>query len=177
MYQEKLPLRLEGVVEQFLLGYLRPTSKEVDGLLNIGVPDWLGRVTVVLRDALAESGHGGAFGTVHVQGKQVVAANARRPGRVELGDDPAFQLKGGVAGIVGGGFIGVALLVDALFDVGRTQAGHGFYFAKKMIQHVTPVTEHIDNDAAVVFFAVVPGRPLRRYAMAFKDPISKLPAY
>ena len=77
---------------------------------------------------------------------------------------PPVQLERGVGGVVGGAGVGLALLVPALLDVGRAQAGDGSALAEEVVQHVAPVAEHVHDDAAAVFLAVVPGGALRRDA-------------
>ena len=46
-----------------------------------------------------------------------------------------------------------------------------------MIEHVAPVTEHVDDDAAVVLLAIVPRWTLRRLPIAFEHPIAEFAAH
>jgi hypothetical protein len=46
-----------------------------------------------------------------------------------------------------------------------------------VVEHVTPVTEHVDDDAAVVLLTVIPRWPLRQNGVALKDPIAELAAH
>ena len=34
--------------------------------------------------------------------------------------------------------------------------GYGFNFSKNIIDHITPMTEHINDDATTIFFTVIP---------------------
>ena len=43
-----------------------------------------------------------------------------------------------------------------------------------MVEYVAPVAEHVDDDAAVFFFLVIPGRTLRRNGVTFEYPVTKL---
>jgi hypothetical protein len=88
--------------------------------------------------------------------QQVIAAHAHGPGAVELADHIAFALKGGVAGVVAGAGVGFAAFVEAFRQVRGSEAAHGLHFAKEIVDHIAPVAEHIDDDAAAVFLAVVP---------------------
>ena len=52
-----------------------------------------------------------------------------------------------------------------------------FTFAEKIVQHIAPVAEHVDDDAAAIFLAVVPGRPLRGNRVALEHPVAELAAH
>jgi hypothetical protein len=41
------------------------------------------------------------------------------------------------------------------------QARDGLHAAEDVVEHVTPMTEHVENEAAAVFLAVVPRLALR----------------
>ena len=57
------------------------------------------------------------------------------------------------------------------------QARDRLHFTKEVVQHITPVAHHVENNAAAVFFAVVPAGSLNRLQIAFKHPIAKLNAH
>ena len=59
----------------------------------------------------------------------------------------------------------------------RTDARNRIHHAKRVIQHIAPVAEHVDDDAAVQFLFVIPGGPLARLPVAFEDPVAKLAAH
>ena len=94
-----------------------------------------------------------------------------------MGDDVAVELEGGVGGIVGGGLVALAVLVDALGDVRGAEAGDGLDVAEGVVEHVAPVAEHVEDDAAAVLGAVVPGRALRRLQVALEHPVAELAAH
>ena len=77
--QEEFPLDFEGVVVGLLIGDFGPAFKEVDGLRNVRVPSWAGRVAVVLNPDIAEAADGGAFFAIHLNGEKVIAAHAGHP--------------------------------------------------------------------------------------------------
>ena len=104
-------------------------------------------------------------------------AYAHGPGRVKMGHDAAVQFKGRVGGIVCCAAIGITLFIDPFWDVGSTQAGHRFDRAKKVVQHIAPVAEHVANNAPIILLAIVPGGTLSLSGMTFKHPIPELPAY
>src|SRR5579883_756089 len=43
-----------------------------------------------------------------------------------------------------------------------------------MREHVLPVAEHIDNDAASILLAIIPGGTLRSLPITLKNPVAKL---
>ena len=73
-----------------------------------------------------------------------------------MGDDSVFQLKGGITGVIRGGGVFFTGFVVPFWDVGCAEAIDRFDIAENVVDHITPVAEHIDDDAASVFFAVVP---------------------
>ena len=102
----------------------------------------------------------------------------RRPGRVDVRDHAAFELEGRVGGVVGVGRVGLAVLVDAARDMRRAEAAHRLHGAEQVVEHVAPVAQHIEDDAAAFGLLVVPARPLRRLApVAFEHPVAELAAH
>ena len=61
--------------------------------------------------------------------------------------------------------------------MGRTKAGNGLHFAKEIVKHIAPVAKHVDDDAAVIFFAVVPARALGHDVVAFENPVTEFTAH
>src|SRR5689334_7989952 len=92
-------------------------------------------------------------------------------------NDAIVQFKRGIRRIIGPAFIGFALLVNSFFDMRGAQTRNGFYFSENMIEHITPVTKHICDNASIVIFAVVPAGTLRRNGITFKNPVSELTAH
>ena len=174
--QEHFPLDFEAVVEVGVVGDVGPAVAEGDGVGDVGVPDGARRVDAMLDAALAQAGDRAAECAVDLHGEELVAVDAEVPGGVDLGDDAAFELEGAVSGVVGGAGVGFALLVPALRDVGVAEAGDGVDVAEGVVEDVAPVAEHVDDDAAVVFLAVVPGGALRGLPVAFEDPVAELAA-
>ena len=92
-----------------------------------------------------------------------------------MGDDAALELEGGVGGVVRGRLVLGAALVDALGDVRRAEAGDRAHLAEEVVEHVAPVADHVEDHAAAVLGAVVPGRALRRLApVALEHPVAEV---
>ncbi len=77
-------------------------------------------------------------------------------------DHAAVEFEGRVSRVIRSGRIFLAALVPALRDVLCAAAGHGFDFAEQIVEHVAPVTDHVEDHAAAVLGTIIPGRPLRR---------------
>ena len=108
---------------------------------------------------------------------ELVAVDPRGPARVELRDHAALELEDRVGRVVGGGGVGVALLVDALGDLGDRPRVDRLDAAEEVLEHVVPVREHVDDDAAAVLGAVVPARALGGLPVALEDPVAELAAH
>src|SRR5258708_16878649 len=171
---EQLPLGLERIVIEVVVGYLRPSRVEIDRLRNVRVPHRLRRVHSSLGPAFGEAGYGRSMRAVDLEHQEVVATHPRAPGAVELRDDAAGELEGGIGGVIGIRPVGLALLVPTLGNVHDTPAAHRLDGAEEIVQHVAPMAEHVDDDAAALLLAVVPGRPLRRLPIALEHPIAEV---
>ncbi len=117
------------------------------------------------------------MGAVDMEGHEVVAAHAGGPARIDLGDDAAFQLEGRIGRVIGVAVEDIALLVDALRNMGGAQARDGLHFAEEIVHHIAPVAQHIEDDAAAVLLAIVPARALRLLPVALEHPIAELAAH
>ena len=126
---------------------------------------------------LCQAGDRRAVRAVDLEGDEVVAIDARLPGRVDLRHHAALQHEGGVGGVLGGRLVGLSVLVPALGDVGGAEAAQALDGAEHVVEHVAPVAEHIEDDAAAVLAAIVPGRPLDRLQVALEDPVAELAAH
>src|SRR5690606_16584417 len=74
-------------------------------------------------------------------------------------------------------FIGPALLVHAFLDMRGAKTGNCLYFSENIVQNISPMAKHVNNNTSVIFLAVVPGRPLGRNRIPFKNPVTKFPSY
>ena len=93
-------------------------------------------------------------------------------------DHAALELERRVGGIVGVGLVGLAVLVDAARNVRRAEAAHRLHVAEQVVEHVAPVAQHIEDDAAALGLLVVPARTLRRLApVALEHPVAELAAH
>src|SRR6185312_10893992 len=89
-------------------------------------------------------------------------------------DHVILKLEGGVGGVIGIGIVGFAVLVHPLRDMRRAKAADGLDLAEEIVENITPVAEHIENDAAAFGFLVVPAWALRRLPpIAFKHPVTE----
>ena len=115
---------------------------------------------------------------IDLEGHEIVAADADVPARIDVGDDAALELEGGIGRVVGIGGVAVALLVDALGNMRGAEAADRLHLAEQVVEHVAPVAEHIEDDAAAIGLAVVPARALRRLApVALEHPVAELAAH
>src|SRR5262249_54422613 len=115
---------------------------------------------------------------VDLEGHEIVAADPHAPGRVHVRDHIILKLEGGVGGIIGIGIVGLAVLVHPLRDMRRAKAAYGLHPAEEIVEDITPVAEHIENDAAAFGFLVVPAWTLRRLSpIAFEHPVTELAAH
>ena len=128
----------------------------------------------MLGDAAGEARDGGPVCAVDMKGDEVIAMHARRPGRVDLRDDAAFQLERRIGRIIGIRMIASAALIDARIDVSRPAAADRLDLAEQIVEHVPPVRQHVENDAPAVRLAIVPGRALRGLKVALEHPIAEL---
>ena len=174
MAQEHFPFYLERVVEHLLRRHARPVVEEVDRAIHVGIPRRARRGPVVLRDAVPQARHRAAHRPVHLQRQQVVAPHPHRPRGVELRDHAAFQFKGRVGCVVRGAWVWLPLFVEAFLHVRGPIARDRLDAAEEVVEHVAPVAEHVHDDAAIVFLAVVPARPLGRDAVRpGKNPVAE----
>src|SRR5205085_9143080 len=172
------PLGLEAVVVGDVVRYGLPGRVEVDGLLLVRVPDRARGADARLHDAILQAGDRRAERAVDLEGDEVVAVGPRRPGHVDVGDDAALEEEGGVGRVVGGRLVGAAVLVDALGDVGRAEAGDRLHLAEEVVEHGATVADHVEAHAAAVLGAVVPGRALGGLPpIALEDPVAELAAH
>src|SRR5580692_1907488 len=91
-------------------------------------------------------------------------------------DDSILEFESCVGRVVGRAIVRFPRLVPADRHVGAPDTGEALYFPKEILDHVLPVTEHIDDDAAILLLPVVPGGPLQRLGLSGEHPISKLTA-
>ena len=175
--EEHLPLHFEGVIEGAVIGDFFPLRAEVNRIGNVGIPDRLRRIDAVLGFAVTQAADGAAFSAIHLHFEKLVAIDAHGPGGIELRDDAVFKLQSCVGGIVSGAFVGLAIFIPALRDVGDIEAIDTLYGAKDVIENIAPVAEHIDGHAAAVFTTVIPGRALGSLQIAFEDPVAEFAAH
>src|SRR5262249_42519145 len=126
--------------------------------------------------AAGEAGDGRTMRPVDLEDDEIVAPHAHAPGRIDLRDGAALELEGGVGGVLGVAAIGLAALVGPLADVDGAETAYRLHSAEQAVEHIAPVAEHVEDDAAAVGPAVVPARPLRRLPGPLEHEVAELAA-
>src|SRR3954466_6062774 len=93
-----------------------------------------------------------------------------------MGDHAALELEGRIGRIVDIRLVGPAVLSDAFGDMRGAQAAHRLDLAEQVVEHVAPVAEHIEDDAAALGRLVVPARALGLLPVALEHPVAELAA-
>src|SRR5262249_36119982 len=129
-----------------------------------------------LRDAAPQPSDRRAKRTVDLQRQQIVTPHAHAPRAVEVSDDAALKLQRGVCRVLCGGLVLPVCFVPALAEMDRSKASDGLYFAEQVVEHVAPVEQHVEDNSAAFFPAVIPGRALCRLQIAFEYPVAEFAA-
>ncbi len=93
-----------------------------------------------------------------------------------MADDPVLEFKGGVGGVIGRAFVRFSVFVPAFGKMGSAKTGEGPDISEEILNDVLPVAKHVDDDAAVVFLAIVPGRALELFEFPWEYPVAELSA-
>src|SRR6185312_8225919 len=160
------------------IGELLPAFEEVDRLRDVGIPHGLGGFAEALDPCLPQPGDAGAAGAVNLNGQQIVAPHAGTPARIELAERAVLEAEDRVSRVVGGRLVWLSIFGDPLGDVGAAAGDQRLNRAKQVVDHVSPVAEHVDNDSAAVFLAVIPAWALRGLVLnlSAEDPVAELAA-
>src|SRR4051812_9727515 len=150
MSDEHFPLLLEAVVIDDVFRNLLPISIEVMGTLLVRIPNRPRRRLTGLDDAIGETRHRRAVGAVDLESDEVVTIDPRHPAHVDMRDHAALEPESGVGGIISGRGVFLALLVETFGNVCRAEAGDTLDFAEQIVEHVAPVADHVEDDAAAV---------------------------
>ena len=94
-----------------------------------------------------------------------------------MGDDAALQFESGVGGVLDIGVVALARLVPAFGDVDGAVAAHCPDRRDGVVEHIAPVAQHIEDDAAALGLPVVPRRPLGFLPVALEHPVAELAAH
>src|SRR4029078_2532190 len=130
-----------------------------------------------LDDAIGEPRHRRTMGAVDLESDEVVAIDPRHPAHVDMGDDTALEAEGGVGGVCAVRLILLAVLAKPLRNIRGAEAAHALDLAEEIVEHVAPVADHVQNDAAAVLAAIIPGRPLRLLPAALDNPLTHPPRH
>src|SRR5690242_18512072 len=91
-------------------------------------------------------------------------------------DDSAFDFERRVGCVVGSTGVWFALLVAALRNMCRAETGDRLHRPEHIVEDISPMAQHVNDDAALILLAVIPGRPLRWHHIPLEDPVTKLAA-
>src|SRR5690606_36439425 len=89
----------------------------------------------------------------------------------------AVELEHAIGGVFGGGVVVLAVLIPAVGDVHGGLRVDRLHAAEEVLEDVVPVREHVDDDAAAVFGAVVPAGALGGLPVTLEDPVAELTAH
>src|SRR5215831_12862665 len=177
MPEKKLPLGLESVLECLVLRYLLPVAKEIVCVRNIRVPDRPGRLDAVLHLAIPKSRDCASVHSINLKAEQFVPVDTHAPGGIDLRDYAVFQFEERICGIVCSRVIPMPFLIVSHRNMARADCADALYLTEQIIQDITPMAEHIQNDAASIFRTVVPGRPLSWLPISFEKPVTELASH
>src|SRR6185369_3917569 len=82
-----------------------------------------------------------------------------------------------IGGIVGGALIFLAALIPAFGNIRAAETGDALDLTEEIVEHVAPVADHVQDDAAAVLFPIVPGRALRLLPVTLEHPVAELAAH
>ena len=91
-------------------------------------------------------------------------------------DDAVFQFKSCIRSVFRGAAIGFAIFIPALREMCGSDTGDAFDGTEEVVNDVSPVAEHIEDNAAAVFGTVVPRWSLGGDGIALEDPITEFTA-
>ena len=143
-----------------MLGCRCPRLHIIDWTLNVGIPYRARCSFIGLNEAAAQAGYGGALCPIHLKCKEVISPDANCPGRIETCNDSTFQFERRIGSILGSTLIGPATFIPAFLDMCGSDAGNRFDLCEKIVQEISPVGKHIQNDSTTVLLSVIPGGAL-----------------
>src|SRR5438034_472274 len=114
---------------------------------------------------------------VDLEGDEIVAVDPRHPAHVDMRDQAALEAERGIGGIIRRRRVLLAVLVEAFRNIRGAGAAHALDLAEEIVEHVAPVADHVEDDAAAVLAAIIPRRPLRLLPAALEHPIAELAAH
>ena len=91
-------------------------------------------------------------------------------------NDTVLQFKSRISGIFRCTLIRLTFLIPPLWEVCGSDTGDPFDRTEKVVDDVSPVAKHIEDNAATVFNTVVPRRTLRWDRIALENPVTELAA-
>src|SRR5262249_5350618 len=124
----------------------------------------------MLGPALGQAGHRRAMRAVDLKRDQVVAADTHAPGRIHVRDHTILKHECSVGRIICIRIVGFSVLIYTLRDVSGAKAAYRPHPAEQIAEHIAPVAEHIEDDAATLALATVPAQPLSRLTPISSEP-------
>src|SRR6516165_8271445 len=177
MPEKQLPLSLESVLERLVLRYLMPVTKEIVCVRYIRVPNRPGRLDAVLDLAIPKSRDCASVHSINLKAEQFVPVDTHAPGRIDLRDYAVFQFEERVGSIICSRVVPMTFFIVSDRDMSGADCADALYRTEQIIEHVTPMAEHIQNDAASIFRTVIPGRTLSWLPISFENPVTKLASH
>src|SRR5205807_617386 len=82
-----------------------------------------------------------------------------------------------ISRVVRRAMVPLSLLIHSLGDCRATKTLHRAHSAEGVVKDIAPVAKHVQDDAAVVFLAIVPRGSLCRLPVSLENPVAELAAY
>src|SRR5262245_45545380 len=131
----------------------------------------------MLGPAPGQAGNRRTVRAIDLERDQFVAPRSYAPGRIHVRDHAILKPEGRISRIVCIGIVDLSVLVYSLRNVSGAETGHCLHLAEQIVEDITPVAEHIEDDAAAFRFLIVPAWPLRRLApIALEHPVAEFSA-
>src|SRR5437764_15375175 len=174
MAQEQFPTGLVAVFEGQHVRHFLPLLVEVHLLRLLRAEERLWGCDERLHKAAVQPRDRGSQRTVYLDLQEVVALDAARPRRADLGEHTAFQLEDREGVVFDIDVVRLAALVDAARLRRRVAAEDSSNRAEQAIEDVAPMRKLIGDRATAGRAPVIPARPLRRKEIAVEHPQAEI---
>ena len=171
---------LNALSHAAIVRHLLPAREEIDRLRDVGIPHGLGRVC---RSAAIKQRRSPATAEPCVPSTCKVSRSSRRTRThhelLKCAIDAAGELEGRVRGVVRRAGTVLPFSSQRCGMCVAPRQRDRLHRAEQIVEHVAPVAQHVEDDAAAVLLAVVPGRALRRagQVLALEHPVAELAAH
>src|SRR5579862_470641 len=172
--QEEFPAGPVAVLERLDIGHFLPLRVEIHRLWLLGAEKRLRGRDRRLDEAAVQSGDRRTQRAVDLDLQQVVALDPAGPGGGDLRQRAAFQFEDREGVVLDIDVVGPAGFVDAPGLRRHVAARNRGDRPQQPVEDVTPMREHIEDEAAAAFLPVVPARALRRGEVAIEHPPAEI---